>query len=228
MRRFDWWEDLRVRHEALVTAFCVRLSAEDRRSGETREEVLSFKEALARDLPRELFELLADPERDPDLARVRAEQRGWLLSWRAVPEEEGLLQVRPRHVTPLGLGKLAALRTDGAMLSSATMPMQLMGVVPVELPRPMHFATSGFAQRGHFVLEQNGKVFVLNERGQVLVHTFDVPGPWRWTPLTLDGATVVLEGEDPEPEDRHPELLKLLGERFRVRLDFAEGFVGRA
>ena len=228
MRRFDWWEDLRVRHEALVTAFCVRLSAEDRRLGETREEVLSFKQALDRDLPRELSQLLADPEQGPGLASARAEQRDWLVGWRAVPEEAGLLELRPRRATPLGLGKLAALRTDGAMLSSATMPMQLMGVVPVELPRPMHFATSGFAQRGHFVLEQNGKVFVVNERGQILVHTFGVPGPWRWKPLALDGGTVVLEGEDPEPEDRHPELLKLLGERFRVRLDFAEGFVSRA
>lgn len=231
MRRFDWWEDLRVRHEALVTAFGVHLSAEDRRSGESVEEVLTHAAALGRDLPREVLELVANPEGDPELARQRAEQRGWLLHWRAVRAEPGLDAHRPRHVTALGFGKLGALRTDGAMLSAATMPMKLMGLLgELELGRPRHFATSGFAQKGRFVLEQNGRVFVITERGQPVVDTFGMEAwglpPYRLSPVTLDGESVVLQATDPEPDNRHPELMALLGLSFRLRLGFDGGFVG--
>ena len=231
MRRFDWWEDLRVRHEVLVGAFCVRFSIEHRRTGDSHEEVLRHAEALERELPQEARELLANPDADADLGRERAEQRGWLLRWRSVPEED-LGEVKARVPTELGFGKLAALRTDRAMLSAASMPMRLMGVVgQAELQKPHHFATSGFAQREHFVLSQHGRIFVLDERGGVVVDTFDMLQwglpPYRLVPLALDGGDLVVELIDPEPEDRHPELLDLLGSRCRLRLDFSEGWVGR-
>ena len=231
MRRFDWWEDLRVRHEALVTAFGVHLSAEDRRSGESAQEVLTHASALERDLPREVLELVANPEADPELARQRAEQRGWLLHWRSVAREPALAETRARHLTPLGFGKLGALRTDGAMLSAASMPMKLMGVLgELELGRPRHFATRGFAQKGRFVLEQNGRVFVITERGQPVVDTFGMEAwglpPYRLSPLMLDGESLLLHATDPEPDNRHPELTALLGASFRLRLGFDGGFSG--
>ena len=111
--------------------------------------------------------------------------------------------------------------------------MRLMGVAGQALvDRPHHFATSGFAQRGLFVLEQNGHVFVVDEGARVRASTLGMAGwglpPYRLTPLALDHATLVVEMTDPTPEDRHPDLRALLGDRTRLRLDFAEGWLGRA
>lgn len=232
MRHFDWWEDLRVRHDVRVGPYCVRWSQEDRRSGEGVEEVLSFEQALSRAGPPELRALLSDPEGDEQIASERAEQRGWLLRWRTVPLDEELGGLKQRALTPLGLGRLAALRTDRAMLNTQAMPMQLMGVVgQATLGRPHHFATSGFAQRGLFVLEQHGHVFVVDEQAQVRASTLGMGGwglpPYRLSPVGLDQATLVVEISDPSPEDRDPELRALLGESTRLRWHFAEGWVGR-